>query len=74
MRADKFDFDYDIANGVATITLNRPEVLNALTFEIYAQLRDLFEDLRHADAVKAVVITGTGRGFCSGGDVNKIIG
>ena len=41
MRADKFDFDYDIANGVATITLNRPEVLNALTFEIYAQLRDL---------------------------------
>ena len=74
MRADKFDFDYDIANGVATITLNRPEVLNALTFEIYAQLRDLFEDLRYADAVKAVVITGTGRGFCSGGDVNKIIG
>ena len=70
---DKFDFGYGVVDGVATITLNRPEVLNALTFEIYAQLRDLFEDLRYEDAVKAVVITGAGRGFCSGGDVHKII-
>ena len=69
-----FDFDYQVSNSIATITLNRPEVLNALTLEIYAQLRDLFAGLEHDDAVKVVVITGTGRGFCSGGDVNKIIG
>ena len=73
MKQVKFDFEYAVAGGVATITLNRPEVLNALTFEIYAQLRDLFEELRYEDAVKAVVITGAGRGFCSGGDVHKII-
>ena len=73
MKQGKFDFEYAVAGGVATITLNRPEVLNALTFEIYAQLRDLFEELRYEDAVKAVVITGAGRGFCSGGDVHKII-
>ncbi len=69
-----YDFLYSIDDGVALITLNRPEVLNALTLEIYAQLRDLFEDLRYDDAVKAVVITGAGRAFCSGGDVHKIIG
>lgn len=69
-----YDFLYDVQDGIATITLNRPEVLNALTLEIYAQLRDLFEDLRYDDAVKVVVITGTGRAFCSGGDVHKIIG
>ena len=73
MKQVKFDFEYAVAGGVATITLNRPEVLNALTFEIYAQLRDLFEELRYEDAVKVVVITGSGRGFCSGGDVHKII-
>jgi enoyl-CoA hydratase/carnithine racemase len=54
--------------------LNRPDVLNALTLEIYAQLRDLFEELRYRDDVRAVVITGNGRAFCSGGDVHKIIG
>ena len=69
-----YDFDYTITDHIATLTLNRPEVLNALTLEIYAQLRDLFEDLRYADDVKAVILTGTGRGFCSGGDVHKIIG
>ncbi len=69
-----YDFGYDVEDGVATITLNRPEVLNALTLAIYAQLRDLFERLRYDDAVRAVVITGTGRGFCSGGDVHTIIG
>lgn len=74
MKRDKFDFEYVVRDGVATITLYRPEVLNALTFEIYAQLRDLFEELRYEDEVKAVVITGAGRGFCSGGDVHKIIG
>ena len=68
------DFLYDVEHGVATITFNRPDVLNALTFDVYAQLRDLFETLRYDDAVKVVVLTGTGEGFCSGGDVEEIIG
>ena len=63
-----------VVDNVATVTLNRPEALNALTLEIYAQLRDLFAELEHDDSVKVVIITGTGRGFCSGGDVHKIIG
>ncbi|HLF02433.1 MAG TPA: enoyl-CoA hydratase family protein [Anaerolineales bacterium] len=69
-----YDFLYSVENSVATLTLNRPEVLNALTLEIYAQLRDLFDVLRYDDSVKAVIITGAGRAFCSGGDVHKIIG
>lgn len=69
-----YDFLYSVEEGVATITLNRPEVLNALTLEMYAQLRDLFEALRDDKSVQAVVITGAGRAFCSGGDVHKIIG
>jgi enoyl-CoA hydratase/carnithine racemase len=69
-----YDFLYSVENGIATITFNRPDVLNAITLEIYAQLRDLFEGLRYADEVKAVVITGAGRAFCSGGDVHQIIG
>ena len=69
-----YDFRYELADGVATITLDRPEALNALTFAIYAQLRDLFEALRADDTVRVVVITGAGRGFCSGGDVHEIIG
>ncbi len=69
-----YDFLYEVADGVATITLNRPEVMNALTFEVYAQLRDLFEALRTDEAVRAVIITGAGDSFCSGGDVHKIIG
>jgi enoyl-CoA hydratase/carnithine racemase len=70
-----YDFDYAVDDaGVATLTFNRPEVLNALTLGIYAQLRDLLEDLRYDDAVKALVLTGTGRAFCSGGDVHEIIG
>ncbi|MDL1897366.1 enoyl-CoA hydratase family protein [Anaerolineae bacterium CFX7] len=70
----KYDFLYEVQDHVATITLNRPEVLNALTLEIYAQLRDLFEALRYDDDVRAVILTGAGRAFCSGGDVHKIIG
>ena len=70
----EYDFLYAVQDGVATITLNRPEVLNAITLEIYSQLRDLFEELRYDDSVRAVIITGTGRAFCSGGDVHKIIG
>ncbi|MEO7019478.1 MAG: enoyl-CoA hydratase family protein [Ktedonobacteraceae bacterium] len=69
-----YDFLYEVSEGVATLTLNRPEVMNALTFEIYAQLRDLFVDLRHDDAVRAVILTGAGESFCSGGDVHEIIG
>lgn len=69
-----YDFLYKVNNNIATITFNRPEVLNALTFEVYAQFRDLMEDLRYNDAVKVVVLTGQGKGFCSGGDVHDIIG
>jgi enoyl-CoA hydratase/carnithine racemase len=69
-----FDFLYEVNDGIATITLNRPEVMNALTFEIYAQLRDLFEALRYEETVRAVVLTGAGDSFCSGGDVHEIIG
>ncbi len=60
--------------GVATITLNIPERKNPLTFESYAELRDTFRDLCYVDDVKAVVITGKGGNFCSGGDVHDIIG
>lgn len=69
-----YDFGFEIHDQVATLTFNRPDVLNALTFEIYAQLRDLFEALRHDDSVGAVVLTGEGKAFCSGGDVHQIIG
>ena len=62
------------ADGVATVTLNRPDKKNPLTFESYAELRDLFRDLVYADAVKAVVLRGAGGNFCSGGDVHEIIG
>jgi enoyl-CoA hydratase/carnithine racemase len=67
-------FHYQEDRGIATITLDRPHRLNALTFESYAELRDLFAALGERDAVKAVIITGSGRGFCSGGDVDAIIG
>ena len=67
-------FRYQEDAGVATITLDRPERLNALTFEVYAELRDLFHTLRSHDPVRAVIVTGEGRGFCSGGDVEAIIG
>ena len=69
-----FDFLYEVKDGIATITLNRPEVMNALTFEIYAQLRDLFTALRYEETVRAAVLTGAGDNFCSGGDVHEIIG
>jgi enoyl-CoA hydratase/carnithine racemase len=67
-------FDLTIADAVATITLNRPDKLNALTFEAYADLRDAFAELPLREDVKAIVIRGEGRGFCSGGDVEEIIG
>ncbi len=67
-------FKWEVAAKVATITLNRPERKNPLTFESYAELRDLFRNLGCADDVKAVVVTGAGGNFCSGGDVHEIIG
>jgi enoyl-CoA hydratase/carnithine racemase len=66
-------FRYEARDGVATITLNRPERLNAITFEVYRELTDTFAALRSEQSVRAVVITGTGRAFCSGGDVRDII-
>jgi enoyl-CoA hydratase/carnithine racemase len=60
--------------GVCTVRFDRPDRLNALTFEVYADLRDLFAELAHRDDVRAVVLRGEGRAFCSGGDVHEIIG
>lgn len=67
-------FRFSIVDGVATVTLDRPEKLNALTFEAYADLRDLLLELPHHQDAKVMVIRGEGRGFCGGGDVNEIIG
>jgi enoyl-CoA hydratase/carnithine racemase len=64
----------EIADGIATVTFDRPEKMNALTFDAYADLRDVLDELPHRDDVRALVITGAGRGFCSGGDVHEIIG
>lgn len=66
-------FQLDVAGSVATVTLNRPERKNPLTFESYAELRETFAALSHEDTVKAVVLTGAGGNFCSGGDVFEII-
>jgi enoyl-CoA hydratase/carnithine racemase len=66
--------DMAIHDGVATVTLARPEKLNALTFEAYADLRDLLAELPRRGDARVLVITGAGRGFCSGGDVEEIIG
>jgi enoyl-CoA hydratase/carnithine racemase len=67
-------FDLDVSDGIATITLTRPEKLGALTFDAYADLRDLLAELPHRGDARVLVITGSGRGFCSGGDVVEIIG
>ncbi|GAA6154012.1 enoyl-CoA hydratase family protein [Pseudoteredinibacter isoporae] len=67
-------FLWSYSEGVATITLNIPDRKNPLTFQSYAELRDLFRDLVYVDDVKAVVMTGAGENFCSGGDVHDIIG
>jgi enoyl-CoA hydratase/carnithine racemase len=67
-------FRFSVAEGVATVTLDRPGKLNALTFEAYADLRDLLAELPHRGDTRVLVIRGSGRAFCSGGDVNEIIG
>jgi enoyl-CoA hydratase/carnithine racemase len=69
-----FLYAFDPATGVATLTLNRPDRLNALTFEVYGELRDAFRALDTEPGVRAIILTGAGRGFCSGGDVEDIIG
>ncbi|MFL6200513.1 MAG: enoyl-CoA hydratase family protein [Thermoanaerobaculia bacterium] len=67
-------FAWSVADRVATVTLSRPERKNPLTFESYRELSDTFDRLRRVDGVRAVVITGAGENFCSGGDVHDIIG
>jgi enoyl-CoA hydratase/carnithine racemase len=67
-------FDFAVDGPVATVTLNRPEKLNPLTFEAYADLRDLLAELPHHEGVKVLVLRGEGDAFCGGGDVNEIIG
>ncbi len=71
---ESFEYTLDAANGVATLTLNRPERLNALTFQVYQELSATFVALDREPGVRAIVITGKGRAFCSGGDVEDIIG
>jgi enoyl-CoA hydratase/carnithine racemase len=67
-------FRWEVEGAVGTATLDRPERKNPLTFDSYAELRDLFRDLRDAEDVQAVILTGAGENFCSGGDVHEIIG
>ncbi|HXV71398.1 MAG TPA: enoyl-CoA hydratase family protein [Acidimicrobiia bacterium] len=67
-------FGFDVVEGVATVTFDRPEKLNALTFDVYADFRDLLVEIEHREEVRVLVVTGSGKGFCSGGDVNDIIG
>lgn len=69
-----FSYAHDAGTGVAIITLNRPDRLNALTFEIYDELRSTFRSLDVEPGVRAIVLTGAGKAFCSGGDVHDIIG
>lgn len=67
-------FRLEVEEGVGTLTFNRPERLNALTFEVYADFRDLLGQLEHREDIAVLVVTGEGKGFCSGGDVDEIIG
>lgn len=68
-----YDFRFAVNAGIGVLTLDRPDSLNSLTFAIYAQLESLYADLQTDDSVKVVVMTGAGRGFCSGGNVEEII-
>ncbi len=71
---ESFLYGLNAETGVATLTLNRPDRLNALTFQVYDELRRAFYGLNDEEGVRSVVITGSGKGFCSGGDVEDIIG
>jgi enoyl-CoA hydratase/carnithine racemase len=74
IQPNSFRYQLDAATSVATITLDRPERLNALTFEVYEELKTTFDALDTEPGVRAVLLTGAGRAFCSGGDVESIIG
>jgi enoyl-CoA hydratase/carnithine racemase len=74
LNPESFLYGHDADTGVATLTLNRPERLNALTFQVYEELREAFRALDNEPGVRAIVLTGAGRAFCSGGDVEDIIG
>jgi enoyl-CoA hydratase/carnithine racemase len=67
-------FGWSVEGRVATVTINRPERKNPLTFESYRELSETFHKLRHVEEIKSIVITGAGENFCSGGDVHEIIG
>lgn len=72
--ADWKHFQFDVSEGIGTVVFTRPHQLNALTFEVYADLRDLLGEISQHDNIRVLTITGEGKGFCSGGDVNEIIG
>ena len=74
MGTDYRAFDYEVRGGVATVTFARPDKLNSLTFETYAELERLAWACQTDEAVRVLVLTGRGKGFCSGGDVHEIIG
>ncbi|MDP7034369.1 MAG: enoyl-CoA hydratase family protein [Planctomycetota bacterium] len=74
LQPETFLYELDSETGVATITLNRPDRLNALTFGVYAELRDTFLALDNEPGVRTIILTGAGKAFCSGGDVKDIIG
>tara|TARA_B100001123_G_scaffold445957_1_gene598921 strand:+ start:737 stop:1537 length:801 start_codon:yes stop_codon:yes gene_type:complete len=74
IKPTSFLLEHNPESGIAIITLNRPERLNALTFEVYTELRDTFRSLETAAHIRTIIITGTGKAFCSGGDVHEIIG
>jgi enoyl-CoA hydratase/carnithine racemase len=74
IQPNSFRFQLDEATGVGTIRFNRPDVLNALTFEVYRELREAFDQLHAEPSVRALLLTGEGRAFCTGGDVEQIIG
>ena len=71
---ESFLYDHDTETGVVTLTLNRPQRLNALTFQVYKELAATFRRLDTEPGVRAILLTGAGRAFCSGGDVEDIIG
>jgi enoyl-CoA hydratase/carnithine racemase len=69
-----FRYRHDLDTGVATVTLDRPERMNALTFEVYDELKEFFEILDREPGVRSILLTGSGKAFCTGGDVQDIIG